>query len=146
MTHKILLLLTCLLLHAGFTYCQIGESKRSSETDAEPYLSAGADLTITTLDSILVSARTRNLDSLVWRTDGTGTFTDTTAKRTYYTPSEADGGMDSIVINLIGYDLAGQDTLYTDKKIYLNSYTKILTKIGTSVRTGLNKFIYIKED
>ena len=138
---KLLILLLCLAsMNSSAQVIYLGLD------DAEPYLSAGADLTITTLDSFLVSARTRNLDSLVWRTDGTGTFTDSTAKRTYYTPSEADGGMDSIVINLIGYDLAGQDTLYTDKKIYLNSYTKILTKIGTSVRTGLNKFIYIKED
>lgn len=88
--------------------------------NSEPYLNAGVDLTITTLDSILVSARTRNLDSTVWRTDGTGTFTDTTAKRTYYTPSEADLAQDSVIISLVGFAFSGQDTIYSTKKITVN--------------------------
>ena len=84
-------------------------------------LDAGADLTITTLDSFLVSARTRNIDSWVWRTDGTGTFTDTTAKRTYYTPSEADYLSEYIMLSIAGYAMNGQDTLFDSKIIYMST-------------------------
>ena len=120
--------------------------------DAEPYLSAGADLTITTLDSILISARTRNLDSLVWRTDGTGTFTDSTAKRTYYTPSYIDSQLDSMVFTLVGYALDGQDTIYDEKIVYLSEdfyvwnndfllyETGLTTPLNETQRTKVNDF------
>jgi hypothetical protein len=81
-------------------------------------LDAGDDITITTLDSILLSATTKNVDSLVWRTDGTGTITDSTAARTYYTPSLEDYLLDSITVDLLGFTMSGKDTLYTGFTIY----------------------------
>jgi hypothetical protein len=92
-------------------------------------LDAGDDITITTLDSIPLIATVKNVDSLVWRTDGTGTITDSTAARTYYTPSFADEFRNSIVLTLVGYILSGQDTIYDTKVVTVNTSMPPLTKL-----------------
>jgi lysophospholipase L1-like esterase len=116
-------------------------------------LSAGPDITITTLDSILLSATTRNIDSLVWRTSGTGKITDSTEKRTYYTPSEADYLLDSVTISLLGFTMSGKDTVWTHRTIFTEYeaetralLVRLIPMPHDTVRTLLdNWFVSVKQ-
>jgi hypothetical protein len=112
---------------------------------ASIFLDAGSDITITTLDSIALIATYKNVDSLVWRTDGTGTITDSTAARTYYKPSEADYLLDSVTISLLGFTMSGKDTIYTEK-ILVIGLLGILNKHFLPIRTKANDIIYAKQD
>jgi len=66
-----------------------------------PIANAGSNDTICENEAYTLNGSAENYTSVVWRTNGDGTFSDSTILDAVYTPGKADKAADSVVLTLI---------------------------------------------
>ncbi len=82
-----------------------------------PVANAGKDDTICENKSYTLQGSAENYSSVMWRTSGDGTFSDSTSLNAVYTPGKADITADSAVLTLQANPLAHCDSVATDNMV-----------------------------
>ena len=82
-----------------------------------PVASAGKDDTICENKTYTLQGAAENYSSVVWRTSGDGTFSDSTSLNAVYTPGKADIAADSVVLALQANPLAHCDSVASDNMV-----------------------------
>jgi hypothetical protein len=102
-----------------------GSDSVTASIQKQPTVNAGVDQEIEDTETVTLVATVANYSSLLWTTDGDGTFSTTTAASSVYTPGTTDKSSGSVILTLTAQAISPCGTEASD------SLTVTITEVAS---------------